>query len=168
MNRFDHTRTFLCVITMIMLLIFLSSCQTSKQSQGTNPAHHDTVVIDKDGNRYPVKRLKDNHLWMTANLNLNTRESYYYNDSSHYNERYGRLYTWAAAQQGCASLGEGWRLPTRDEWYRLAENYKPITKLRRSLFKDVISFFIKFYGYSNAHVSYRNRNAEMNSYGVFV
>src|SRR5262249_32337171 len=37
--------------------------------------------------------------------------------------RYGRLYTWASASQGCQSLAVGWRLPTEDEWRELAKHY---------------------------------------------
>ncbi|GBU21178.1 hypothetical protein R80B4_01067 [Fibrobacteres bacterium R8-0-B4] len=33
--------------------------------------------------------------------------------------KYGRLYTWAAAKTACPN---GWRLPTRDDWDRLAES----------------------------------------------
>ena len=37
--------------------------------------------------------------------------------------RYGRLYTWASAQQVCRSLGGSWRLPTDDGWRQLAKRY---------------------------------------------
>ena len=37
--------------------------------------------------------------------------------------RYGRLYTWQAAQEGCRSLGKEWRLPTNDEWRQMTKPY---------------------------------------------
>jgi uncharacterized protein (TIGR02145 family) len=33
------------------------------------------------------------------------------------------LYTWEAAQRGCQSLGDRWRLPTDDEWRLMAERH---------------------------------------------
>lgn len=66
------------------------------------------------------KRMPDGKLWTTDNLNVETPDSYCYDDKAANCTRYGRLYTWAAAQRACPSLGAGWRLPTDDEWRRLA------------------------------------------------
>ena len=65
---------------------------------------------------------------MTANLNTNIPDSYCYNDSEVNCKRYGRLYTWEAAQKGCSLLGEGWRLPTKGEWLRLTGLYGDMGK----------------------------------------
>ena len=54
---------------------------------------------------------------MAENLNYKTEESYCYNDSAEYCAKYGRLYTSAAAEQGCNSqwcsgiCPDDWRLP---------------------------------------------------------
>jgi uncharacterized protein (TIGR02145 family) len=69
------------------------------------------------------KRMADGKEWTTANLNVNTPSSYCYEDAESNCHRYGRLYTWESAQRGCESLGNGWRLPTDDEWRRLAKHY---------------------------------------------
>ena len=69
------------------------------------------------------KRLADGKEWTTANLNVNTSSSYCYDDAEPNCRRYGRLYTWESAQRGCQSLGDGWRLPTDDEWRQLAKHY---------------------------------------------
>jgi uncharacterized protein (TIGR02145 family) len=61
--------------------------------------------------------------WTRDNLNFNTRPSYCYEDAELNCRRYGRLYTWEAAQQGCHSLGDGWRLPTNDEWRQMTKHY---------------------------------------------
>jgi len=63
-----------------------------------------------------AKKMADGKEWTTANLNVNTSSSYCYDDAEPNCRRYGRLYTWEAAQQGCRLLGDGWRLPTNDEW----------------------------------------------------
>ena len=69
------------------------------------------------------KRMADGKEWTTANLNVNTPSSYCYGDAESNCRRYGRLYTWESAQRGCQSLGDGWRLPTDDEWRQLAKRY---------------------------------------------
>ena len=71
----------------------------------------------------PAKRMADGKQWTTSNLNLDTAGSYCYEDAEPNCRRYGRLYTWESAQQGCRSLGDGWRLPTADEWQQLAKHY---------------------------------------------
>ena len=69
------------------------------------------------------KRMADGNEWTTANLAINTPSSYCYDDVQSNCRRYGRLYTWEAAQRGCRSLGNGWRLPTDAEWRQLAKHH---------------------------------------------
>ena len=71
----------------------------------------------------PSKRMQDGRQWSTTNLDVDIDGSYCYGDAPANCRRYGRLYTWEAAQKGCLSLGEGWRLPTNDEWRLLATRY---------------------------------------------
>jgi uncharacterized protein (TIGR02145 family) len=66
--------------------------------------------------------MPDGKEWTTENLNVDTDGSYCYGDAELNCRRYGRLYTWEAARQGCQSLGNGWRLPTDDEWRQLAKH----------------------------------------------
>jgi len=91
--------------------------------QRINEELNDSLLIDRDGNRYSVKKMLDNNLWMTTNLKLNIPDSYCYGGVKENCEQYGRLYTWESAQKGCNSLGEGWGLPTDDEWQKLARSY---------------------------------------------
>jgi uncharacterized protein (TIGR02145 family) len=72
---------------------------------------------------HSFSRMSDGKQWLTKNLDVNVAESYCYEDAEPNCRRYGRLYTWSAAQQACRSLGDGWRLPTDDEWRQLAEHY---------------------------------------------
>lgn len=81
------------------------------------------VLKDKDGNTYSSKIMLDGKRWMTQNLNLKVTGSYCFDDKQANCDRYGRLYTWEAAKQACDLLGDGWRLPTDDEWQAMAKHY---------------------------------------------
>ena len=67
--------------------------------------------------------MPDHKQWLTDNLSVNVRGSYCYQGDTLTCHRYGRLYTWDAAQQACRSLNGGWRLPTEDDWRHLAAEY---------------------------------------------
>jgi len=69
------------------------------------------------------RRMEDGKEWTTTNLNVNVSPSYCYADAESNCRRYGRLYTWESAQRVCPSLGDGWRLPTDDEWRQMAKRY---------------------------------------------
>jgi hypothetical protein len=69
------------------------------------------------------KRMPDGMQWMTENLNVSAEPSYCYDNAEENCRRYGRLYTWESAQRACRSLGNGWRLPTNEEWRDLAMHY---------------------------------------------
>jgi uncharacterized protein (TIGR02145 family) len=70
-----------------------------------------------------ASRMLDGKQWTTDNLNVNTSPSYCYDDAEENCRRYGRLYTWESAQRACRSLGDGWRLPTDDEWRQMTKRY---------------------------------------------
>ena len=70
-----------------------------------------------------AKRMADGKQWTTFNLNVATVPSYCYEDLEQNCRLYGRLYTWESARRACQSLGDGWRLPTNDEWQKLAKQY---------------------------------------------
>lgn len=69
------------------------------------------------------KRMADGKQWTTENLTVKTAGSYCYDDAELNCDRYGRLYTWESAQRVCQALGDGWRLPTNEEWQHLAKQY---------------------------------------------
>jgi uncharacterized protein (TIGR02145 family) len=81
------------------------------------------VLKDQDGNTYTAKIMRDGKRWLTQNLNLKVTGSYCFDDKQANCDRYGRLYTWAAAKQACELLGDGWHLPTKEEWQALAKPY---------------------------------------------
>jgi uncharacterized protein (TIGR02145 family) len=70
-----------------------------------------------------AKKMPDKNRWTLSNLDLDIAGSYYYNDSLENGEKYGRLYTWEAAQRGCSSLGKGWHLPSTEEWHDLLKYF---------------------------------------------
>lgn len=100
------------------------------------------MLVDKDGNRYPIRILRDNNLWMTANLKLSMPGSYCYENKKENCERYGRLYSWESAKEGCNLLGEGWRLPEKEEWQRLTALYGGIGEdsnlMRKGAYKALL------------------------------
>jgi len=55
--------------------------------------------------------------WMTKNLNVNTVESWCYENADSNCVKYGRLYKWEAAKFACHSIG--WRLPDTLDWRNL-------------------------------------------------
>jgi uncharacterized protein (TIGR02145 family) len=117
-------------ISIAIFVTAIGSCSTSRQAHTVESSPvklNDSLLTDRDGNRYRIKILPDGNLWMTANLKLNIPGSFCYENAAENCEQYGRLYTWESAQQGCSLLGDGWRLPAKDEWQRLAELYGPVT-----------------------------------------
>ncbi len=69
------------------------------------------------------KQMPDGKFWLTQNLDCEVPGSYCYENNSDNCVDYGRLYTYEAAQEGCAQLGEGWHLPSIEEWENLADSY---------------------------------------------
>lgn len=78
-------------------------------------------------NRLPAdhssEEMADGKHWTTHNLSMSVEPSYCYDDTELNCRRYGRLYTWESARRACKSLGDGWRLPTENEWRQLAKYY---------------------------------------------
>lgn|SRR5215813_1650583 len=73
------------------------------------------IFVDpRDGKVYPTI-LVNGTLWMAQNLDWNGPGSYAYNDDGSNEPQYGRLYTFAAAQQ----VPVGWRLPSQSDWNNL-------------------------------------------------
>jgi len=84
----------------------------------------------RDGNHYKTVTLRDGRVWMAENLRFEMPGSYPADQNpddtplaTHpgYNwKKYGRLYTWDAAQR-CAP--PGWHLPKDSEWKKMLNAY---------------------------------------------
>ena len=75
------------------------------------------------GPTYSSRRMADGKQWTTRNVDVNITSSHCYEDAELNCSRYGRLYTWESARRACELLGDGWRLPTDDEWRQMAKRY---------------------------------------------
>ena len=84
--------------------------------QQANSQSSPATIKDRDGNVYAIKLFPDGKLWMTENLNINIPGSFCYDNAEQNCKQYGRLYTWQSAQEACLALGDGWRLPTNEDW----------------------------------------------------
>ena len=112
-------------------------CKTKTEDN----CEYGTVLDDRDGQTYKTVKIGD-QWWMAENLNYETDNSFCCNDSAEYCEKYGRLYTWAAAMdsvgtwttngKGCGYnktcsptypvrgvCPEGWHLPSTTEFETL-------------------------------------------------
>ena len=109
-----------CIISIALSIAFVSLSISWRQLS----AHAQTA----SGTRHSSKRMADGKHWSTHNLDVNSMPSYCYEDADLNCPRYGRLYTWESARQVCQSLGDGWRLPTDDEWRRMAKEYGGVSE----------------------------------------
>lgn len=80
-----------------------------------------TFTDARDGKTYKTVEI-GSQTWFAENLNYETTNSWWYENSSANGDIYGRLYTWEAAKEACPS---GWHLPSDDEWTELS-NYLAI------------------------------------------
>lgn len=67
--------------------------------------------------------MADDKYWITDNLEINVAGSYCYDELDSNCELHGRLYTWEAAREACSHLGNGWLLPTNEQWRQMVEHY---------------------------------------------
>jgi uncharacterized protein (TIGR02145 family) len=108
--------TRLCVLRFALTIV--CACGGAACTiQGASKDQHASGSIGSS------KRMADGKQWMTNNLSVTTAGSSCYDEAELNCRRYGRLYTWDSAQRACQTLGDGWRLPTEDEWRRLAKHY---------------------------------------------
>ncbi|HEV8369802.1 MAG TPA: FISUMP domain-containing protein [Pyrinomonadaceae bacterium] len=118
----NHKTTLLrvCVLTIALSLAF--------ESTNASLERFSAQVQHASGTPSSAKRMADGKLWTKDNLNVKAVASYCYQDAETNCHLYGRLYTWESARRVCQSLGDGWRLPTDDEWRQMAKHYGGVSE----------------------------------------
>ena len=130
-----RTRLIRVCVASIALSITLGSLCLSLQSISAR-------ARKPPGTMYYAKRMADGKEWTTHNADAITAPSYCYADEELNCHRYGRLYTWESAQRACQSLGDGWRLPTEDEWRQMSKHYGGISEDSDDRGKSCLQGFI--------------------------
>ena len=137
MKNILKTNALKGVLLVGMLFASAAFCEVS----------YGSLTDTRDGKSYKTVRI-GTQTWMAENLNYayseGTARSYCYEDDPANCEKYGRLYTWAAAMDSAAVFGdggkgcgtdaectpayhargvcpEGWHLPSDAEWMTLEE-----------------------------------------------
>ena len=103
-----------------------------------------SVFVDvRDWTLYETVEL-NKQTWMAENLKYDAgkESSWVYENNPENVERYGRLYTWEAAQKACPT---GWRVPTDEEWRKMTAQfgatdfYQPDENAPASAFEALIA-----------------------------
>jgi uncharacterized protein (TIGR02145 family) len=117
-----------CCIALLLATSSSSIAQSSVVSLSTPLQRLSAQAQKASGTMYSSKRMADGKQGTTNNVDVNTTPSYCYEDAELNCRRYGRLYTWESARRVCQSLGDGWRLPTDDEWRQMAKDYGGVSE----------------------------------------
>ena len=91
---------------------YSSSAPTVIASSSSRKIELDSIVDSRDGQTYKTVKIGE-QIWMAQNLNFEKDDSYCRSDDAENCSKYGRLYSWSAAQDACPS---GWYLPTEGDW----------------------------------------------------
>lgn len=76
--------------------------------------------VDKFRNGDPIPEAKTDEEWRKAGENGEPAWSYYNNNPDN-GDRYGKLYNWYAVNDPRGLAPEGWKIPSDEEWSRLAD-----------------------------------------------
>lgn len=105
------------------------------------------LIDSRDGSKYGVVRLGE-RTWMAENLNYAGEGSWCYENDKSMCEKYGRLYTFADAKNGCPV---GWHLPSKTEWEELVDLIQEAQKLDK--WSEVVPYLISATGWSGVESS---------------
>lgn len=136
-----------------------------------NPAiSYGEMTDNHDGQVYKTVKIGE-QTWMAENLNLETVDSYCFNDLAMYCDKYGRLYTWTAAIEACPA---GWHLPDSTECEKLFAAVGGINDAGIAL-KSTIDWMSStyysgkdIYGFSAHSAGYKNKEGEYGGLGEWA
>lgn len=108
----DHGMSVRCVLAM--------GTESAKIEGDVDSSYLDNIPFDYgqmeiDGKSYKTIKIGTQN-WMAENAAVKTDDSWCYNDDEKNCDKYGRLYSFEAAQTVCPA---GWRLPTADDFNTL-------------------------------------------------
>ena len=144
--------------------VILSSSEESsnntKDSYLNPEIEYGEMIDSRDGQVYKTVKI-GNQVWMAENLNYDDsvktpslkENSWCYNDSSEYCEKYGRLYSWAAAKDVCPT---GWHLPSEDELDDLIDSVARSASVGKSLQTKLWDSGTDAYGFSAIPAGHRD------------
>lgn len=92
---------------------------SSSRSSFTRFNEKDSVIVDSEGNVYPVVKI-GKLWWTTKNSKIRRDGGSCYQDKDENCEEYGVLYSFNEASRGC-SFNNGFRIPTKNEFEQLLE-----------------------------------------------
>lgn len=124
-------------LSVVIFLLFLTADQTLyAQTNAKQP--------------FPSVKI-GNQEWMTLNWDFKTPKSFFYNNDSTIDSKYGRLYYYSNALAACPP---GWHLPTLDEWWELINYLGGINKAGPALFaQNDSSLKLLAGGYKSANLN---------------
>jgi len=111
-NKFTKI-TLLTILGLALVLIFSCGGVGDDPSGGSGGNFGGGSC---DISSYKSRKMPDGKIWMLENLNCKVAGSECYEKKESNCKKYGRLYSWDAANKACSG---SWHLPTHDEWYAL-------------------------------------------------
>lgn len=119
----------LILSAVVMTAMMLSSCGggASKEEGASKEVTIGKQVwmtqnlnVDKFRNGDPIPEAKTDEEWSKAGENGEPAWCYYNNNPDN-GDRYGKLYNWYAVNDPRGLAPEGWKIPSDEEWSRLAD-----------------------------------------------
>ena len=126
-------------LAAISIILFLVSSFSEKEPCREDPAAD-----------FPAIAIGD-QIWMTINWDARTPKSWYFDNDSAKNMKYGRLYFFSNAK---AAAPPGWHLPSLDEWITLINHLGGTDQAASQLTEEGSSGLnLSFSGNKSANIS---------------